>query len=178
MDSGNTLYVAQLAPAWRIMQWVGFAVLTVLAAGAAAAVAVLSVLAFEGGQRPVAIAVAAAVLVPWSALIVYVFRVARLAMIVTTEGITVRELLRTRRVPWEQVHLIDEAPHWYHRRLTCIVLTDGTRIAPLVTNYLSLRLRGEPWDRAARDRHVPMVPTRQAAAAHRRWLRGEFAPSP
>lgn len=105
------------------------------------------------------------------------WRGTNLAMDVTTTGIEVRGYFRTRRIPWEQVQIIESSTHWYWKRATCIVTTDGERVIPIVTSYQFLYFRGDPHDAVSRDPRAPQLPTRVAIDAHQRWLRGEFARS-
>jgi hypothetical protein len=173
--SGTVLYVSEFVPALRILQRVVIVFAVVIFVGTFGALGLFFAIAAES-LIIAALAVVFALLAGLfcAALLLPTWRSASMALTVTTDGIEVRGLLRTRWIPWQEVAVIESSTHWYWRRATCIVTTGGERIIAIVTSYQYLLLRGDPYDDQARDPRIPQLPTRIAIDAHRRCLRGEF----
>lgn len=173
--SGDVLYVSQFHSAWRVLQRVSIVIGLALITGSFGAMGILFAFAAES----VIVAVVALLFIllgglVLAALLFPAWRSSSMALTVTTDGIEVRGILRTRWIPWQEVAIIESSPHWYWRRAACIVTTGGERIIAIVTAYQYLLLRGDPYDARARDPQIPLVPTRIAIDAHQRYLRGEF----
>ncbi len=96
---------------------------------------------------------------------------------VTTQGVVIRTLLRTRRLPWQHIARIEVDAGWVHQGQTLVVLHDGRRLGAPITEARSALRRGESTRDHGPDLSAPAVPTRAAVDAHRRWLRGEFGGS-
>lgn len=104
-------------------------------------------------------------------LAVFCARGARLALIIGPTGVTIRGLLHTTRIPWENVERIDSAPGSYWRRATRVRRTDGQFFTAIVTAYQYVLFRGEPYDEISRSPSIPLRPTQAAITAHQDWLR-------
>ena len=93
---------------------------------------------------------------------------------VTTAGVEIRTLLRSRRIPWADVAIIEVDRGWVHQGQTVVVLHDGRRIGAPITEARSAMRRGESVFDHGSDLMQPARPTRAAIDAHRRWLRGDL----
>lgn len=172
---GELLHESRFLRGLRILQTVALAVGGVVALLALTPFVALLFTVTESAASYVAVvALLLACLVLLGLFGLLMWRSLRMAMRVSTRGIEVRGLLRDHWIPWEQVARVETSDHWYWRRATRIVTTDGRRVDAVVTAYQNLFFRGEPYDAAARDPRVPQLPTRLAIDAHRRSLRGEF----
>ena len=94
--------------------------------------------------------------------------------IVSTAGVEIRTPLRTRRIPWADVAIIEVDRGWTHQGQTVVVLHDGRRIGAPITEARSAMRRGERTADHGPGLRDPAIPTRAAIDAHRRWLRGEL----
>ncbi|MBB5831158.1 PH domain-containing protein [Brachybacterium aquaticum] len=171
-DESRVLYVARPAP-WVRAVTLGVGVLVVLILGATS----LAVLGSDPGS-PLARAAALLLVLPSAlAVAVLIGLGQRMRFTVTTAGVLIRTMFRTRRIPWEQIARIEVDTGWVHQGQTVAVLHDGRRIRAPITEARSAMRRGEStWDHGP-DLTAPARPTRAAIDAHRRWLRGEFAGS-
>jgi hypothetical protein len=170
---GALLHESSLSRVLRILQLVALVIGAVIMLLTLALFAALLIAVAESAAAYVAVAlILVACLAPVGLLALCVRRGMRLAMRVSTGGIEVRGYLRDH---WEQVARVETSDHWYWRRATRIVTTDGRRVDAVVTSYQFLVFRGEAYDDTARDPRIPQLPTRIAIDAHRRFLRGEFA---
>lgn len=96
----------------------------------------------------------------------------RPAFIVTTEGITVRGYVRTRRMDWASIAHVEVDRSFFDRGATVVVLRDGRRVRCALTGSRFALHRGESMFDHGSDLLQPARPTRAAIDAHRRWLRG------
>lgn len=94
---------------------------------------------------------------------------------VSTAGVEIRTPLRTRRLPWSEVAIIEVDQGWVHEGQTIVVLRDGRRIGAPITEARSAMRRGERTTDHGPGLREAAIPTRAAIDAHRRWLRGEFS---
>ena len=175
-ERGAVLFTAQFVGALRVLQLIALIVCSTILLVTVAALVLMAVLAVDLeplGRAGLAV-IAVLIALVAAPLLVLLARAQRLAMLVRTGGIEVRGYLRDRWLPWERVAVIETSDSWYWRRATRIVTVDGKRVTALITSYQFLLLRGEPYDDMARDPRVPVLPTRIAIDAHRRWLRGEL----
>jgi hypothetical protein len=98
------------------------------AAGGAAAFLLLAAF-FAFGTTTAGGVVGGAALVVLSALsVIGAVRMARSGVYVTRDGITVRDALRTRRLPWRDIREISAATADPAFRMLGIVMSDGTRV--------------------------------------------------
>ena len=165
----TVLYVARPAP-WVRALLIGVGAILVLMLGAGAASLALADVASPGMKLGALALVVPAVL----AILVVVTLGQRMRFTVTTQGIVVRTMLRTRRFPWEQIARIEVDPGITHQGQTLVVLHDGRRVGAPITEARSAMRRGESTRDHGPRLTEPARPTRAAIDAHRRWLRGEF----
>lgn len=165
----TVLYVARPAP-WVRALLIGVGAILVLMLGAGAASLALADVASPGMKLGALALVVPAVL----AILVVVTLGQRMRFTVTTQGIVVRTMLRTRRFPWEQIARIEVDPGMAHQGQTLVVLHDGRRVGAPITEARSAMRRGESTRDHGPRLTEPARPTRAAIDAHRRWLRGEF----
>ena len=98
----------------------------------------------------------------------------RLQFIVDDEGLTLLHYLRSHRIPWEQVAMIEQSTAYWTSGAVVVVLREplGRRITALATTDRMAVYRGEnvvSWGSPATEQRPP---TRAAIDAHRRWLAG------
>lgn len=172
-DRGEVLYTAQFLLVLRVLQLLGAGFASLILLGFVAVVVYLLTADPPPALLAMLVALGVVILLSWGALLLMIWRQARMALVVRTAGIEARGFLRDHWIPWERVALVETADHWYWRRATRIVTVDGERIISIVTAYQNLFLRGEGRDPAYRDSRLPQLPTRQAIDAHRRWLSGQ-----
>lgn len=98
----------------------------------------------------------------------------RIQFLVDDDGITIVHYLRTRRIPWEQVAVIEQSSSYWTFGATVVVLREpvGRRITALATTDRTMIHRGEnPFAHVgAESANAPRRPTRAAIDAHRRWI--------
>ncbi|MGP9539657.1 PH domain-containing protein [Brachybacterium sp. AOP43-C2-M15] len=94
---------------------------------------------------------------------------------VSTTGLEIRTPLRTRRLPWAEIAVVEVDHGWVHQGQTVVVLRDGRRIGAPITEARSARRRGERIADHGPGSREPAITTRAAIDAHRRWLRGELS---
>lgn len=168
------LYRAAVIPGIRVL----ILVLATVAAVVPAGMLVILVAAALDTSRPhvalFAWSGAAITLLLLTGFGIMVIRGARSAFIVTTAGITIRRLVRTVRIPWSDVGVIQVDPRHMHRGEAVVVRRDGTRVGSPVTAARYAMRRGEStFDHGPELLH-PAIPVRAAIDAHQRYLRGEF----
>jgi hypothetical protein len=96
----------------------------------------------------------------------------RLQFIVDDEGLTVLHYLRSHRIPWDEVAVIEQSSAYWTSGAVLVVLRNppGRRITALATTDRMAVYRGEnifSWGNPATEMRPP---TRAAIDAHRRWL--------
>lgn len=94
---------------------------------------------------------------------------------VSTTGIEIRTLLRTHRIPWAEVAVVEVDTGWVHQGQTVVVLHDGRRIGAPITEARSAMRRGEHTSDHGPGFRGAAIPTRAAIDAHRTWLQGELS---
>ena len=163
----TVLYTARPALWVRlVLLAVGVAVAGMIGSG------VITLLRSEGGPSPLGLV--AIMLAAPGAIVVLVLALLgqRPRFAVTTAGVEIRTLLRTRRIPWADVAIIEVDRGWVHQGQTVVVLHDGRRIGAPITEARSAMRRGESVFDHGSDLMQPARPTRAAIDAHRWWLRG------
>jgi len=96
----------------------------------------------------------------------------RIQFLVDDEGITIVHYVRTHRIPWEQVAVIEQSSSYWTTGAAVVVLREpaGRRITALATTDRMMLYRGEnPFD-TVRAGNAPRCPTLAAIEAHRRWI--------
>lgn len=161
----TVLYVARPAPWVRVVQIVvGTAVALLLGTSS------VSLALADGGAPVVRLAALVMVVPPAVGILVLLALAQRLRFTVTTAGVVIRTLLRTRRIPWEQIARIEVDTGWVHRGQTLVVLQDGRRIGAPITQARAAMRRGEDSRDHGPDLTSAARPTRAAIDAHRRAL--------
>ena len=92
--------------------------------------------------------------------------------LVDDEGITIVHYVRTHRIPWERVAVIEQSSSYWTTGAAVVVLREpaGRRITALATTDRMMLYRGEnPFD-TVRAGNAPRYPTLAAIEAHRRWI--------
>jgi hypothetical protein len=98
----------------------------------------------------------------------------RLQFTVDDEGLTLFHYLRSHRIPWEEVAMIEQSAAYWTSGAVVVALREplGRRITALATTDRMAIYRGEnifSWGSPATEQRPP---TRAAIDAHRRWLAG------
>ncbi|MCG7308567.1 hypothetical protein [Brachybacterium sp. ACRRE] len=94
----------------------------------------------------------------------------RQSFTVTSKGLVIVGTLRTRRIPWERVRIVEVDRSFMTRGATMVVLNDGRRIRVPLTAARFALWRGEsPLDHG-RDLLAPARPVRAAIDAHRTFI--------
>lgn len=96
----------------------------------------------------------------------------RIQFLVDDEGITIVHYVRTHRIPWERVAVIEQSSSYWTTGAAVVVLREpaGRRITALATTDRMMLYRGEnPFD-TVRAGNAPRRPTLAAIEAHRRWI--------
>lgn len=96
----------------------------------------------------------------------------RIQFLVDDEGITIVHYVRTHRIPWEQVAVIEQSSSYWTTGAAVVVLREpaGRRITALATTDRMMLYRGEnPFD-TVRAGNAPRRPTLAAIEAHCRWI--------
>lgn len=97
---------------------------------------------------------------------------ARLQFIVDGDGLTLVHYVRTHRIPWEQVAVIEQSSSYWTTGAVVVVLGYplGRRITALATTDRVALYRGENPFTWIDSVVAPRPPTQAAIDAHRRWL--------
>lgn len=165
----RTLYVAEPVLWFRVLLLCIGVALVLLIGGSS-----LALLLAEGGPGPLG-AAALIVTVPATLLIVALIALGlRSRFSVTTHGIEILNGIRTHRLAWQEVAVVDVDHGWAHQGQTLVVLHGGRQIGAPITAARSAMRRGEHSRDHGLDFRSPARPTKAAMDAHRRWLRGEF----
>ncbi|ATG54593.1 hypothetical protein CFK41_07315 [Brachybacterium ginsengisoli] len=165
------LYTARPALWARILLIaVGVGIVLMVGPGAVA------LLVAEGGPSPWGWAALGLSLPFLLVVVVLVVLAQRPRFTVTTSGIEIRTPLRTRRLPWQDIALIEVDEGWIHQGQTMVVLRDGRRIGAPITAARSAMRRGERTSDHGPGLRGAARPTRAAIDAHRRWLSGDLGP--
>ena len=98
----------------------------------------------------------------------------RLQFIVDDEGLTLLHYLRSHRIPWGEIAMIEQSTAYRTSGAVVVVLREplGRRITALATTDRMAVYRGEnifSWGTPAAEQRPPI---RAAIDAHRRWLAG------
>ena len=98
----------------------------------------------------------------------------RLQFTVDDAGLTLLHWVRSHRIPWEEVAVIEQTSAYWTSGAVVVVLKEpfGRRITALATTDRMAVYRGEnvvSWGSPATEQRPP---TRAAIDAHRRWLAG------
>lgn len=98
----------------------------------------------------------------------------RLQFTVDDDGLTLVHYLRSHRIPWEQVAVIEQSSSYWTTGAVVVVLRDppGRRITALATTDRLAIYRGENPFRFIDSLAQLRWPAQAAIAAHRRWLAG------
>lgn len=96
----------------------------------------------------------------------------RLQFIVDDDGLTLVHYLRTHRIPWEQVAVIEQSRTYWTTGAVVVVLRHpaGRRITALATTDRMALYRGENPFRFIDSLAQLRYPAQAAISAHRRWL--------
>lgn len=96
----------------------------------------------------------------------------RLQFLVDDEGLTMVHYVRTHRIPWEQVAMIEQTGSYWFSGAVVVVLRDppGRRIVALATGGRVALYRGENPFTLGDPRVQSHAATLAAIDAHRRWL--------
>ena len=98
----------------------------------------------------------------------------RVQFLVDDEGITIVHYVKTHRIPWEQVAVIEQSGSYWTMGAAVVVLRGpvGRRITALATTDRMMLYRGEnPFAFVDASRaYAPRPPTAAAIEAHRRWI--------
>lgn len=168
------LYRAALVPGIRVLILVLAALASLVPATLLCLVAVIAMTARRTTEILIAVGGAVVIASLLTFALVVIVRGAWSAFIVTTAGITVRGLLRTVRIPWAEVAVIQWERDLMRRGQAVVVTRSGQRIGSAVTSARFAMRRGEsPFDHGPQLLH-PAIPVRAAIDAHQRYLRGEF----
>lgn len=163
------LYVAQPA-LWTRLLVIGVGSVVSLLIGSAS----LALLTSAGGPTALGLAAVAITLPASLVIITLVVLGQRLRFRVTTQGVEIRTLVRTHRLPWRDIAKIDVDHGWVHQGQTLVTLHDGRRIGAPITEARSAMRRGERTSDHGPGLTAPARPTREAIDALDRWRRGEF----
>lgn len=159
------------APWVRVVNGIGAVLISILGLAVLVVLLLMIVDALSGSRSGSAVAwVAAAVgwLVLVTLLIVAVVRSTRMEMVLEPEAITVRGMLRSRRIRWEDVARIEQAQGSAWRRATRIILADGSAVTAIITAHQYATLRGE---RVTSPQPGQLeAPVAAAIDAHGAWL--------
>lgn len=94
----------------------------------------------------------------------------RQSFTVTAEGLVIVGMLRTRRILWQRVRIVEVDRSFMTRGAALIVMNDGRRIrAPLTAARFALWRGESPLDHGG-DLLAPARPTRAAIDAHRDFI--------
>lgn len=85
-------------------------------------------------------------------------------------GVELRGILRTHRIPWQQVAIVEVDRSFLHRGATVVVTRDGRRRRSELTAARWALRRGERTSDHGSSLTDPARPTRAAIAAHRDYL--------
>lgn len=98
----------------------------------------------------------------------------RLQFTVDDEGVALLHYLRSHRIPWEEVAMIEQTAAYWTSGAVVVVLREplGRRITALATTDRMAVYRGENSFRWGSPATELRPPTRAAINAHRRWLAG------
>lgn len=110
-------------------------------------------------------------------LILVLWLNSRTAMTISTTGIERHGPFGSRWIPWPSISWIQPSEDWFLRGATCVVTTQGERIALRFTASRYTAVRNEPLTESLavmRDHLTVPLPTRVAIESHKRHLRGEF----
>lgn len=96
----------------------------------------------------------------------------RLQFTVDDDGLTLVHYVRTHRIPWEQVAVIEQSSAYWSSGAVVVVLRDppGRRIIARATGGRVALYRGESPFALGSPRDHLHPPAQAAIAAHRRWL--------
>ncbi|MGO1894700.1 MAG: PH domain-containing protein [Brachybacterium sp.] len=96
----------------------------------------------------------------------------RVQFIVDDDGLTLVHYLRTHRIPWEQIAVIEQSNTYWTTGAVVVVLKHppGRRITALATTDRLALYRGENPFRFIDSLAQLRWPAQAAIAAHRRWL--------
>jgi hypothetical protein len=75
---------------------------------------------------------------------VVLVRAIRAGVLVDREGLTVRNPLRTHRIPWDEVERFAAEPDWWHNRIGYVERRDGRRIRMWGVRDTTGALRSRP----------------------------------
>lgn len=98
----------------------------------------------------------------------------RPAFLVTSDGVVVRGYLRTHRLAWSDIALVEVDRALMNRGATVVVTRDGRRVTSALTGSRFALYRGESAHDHGPDLLQPARPTRAAIDMHRRWLHGHL----
>lgn len=88
---------------------------------------------------------------------------------VTSAGVELRDTLRTRRIPWADVAVVEVERNLVGRGATVIITRAGHRYRSAITEARSAQRRGEATADHGHDLLQPARPTRAAIAAHQAY---------
>ncbi|EWS82962.1 PH domain-containing protein [Brachybacterium phenoliresistens] len=97
---------------------------------------------------------------------------------VTTTGITIRGWLGRRRIPWDEVAVVEVDRSTLGRGATVVVTRDGRRVRSELTAARYALRRGESVSDHGPDLLQPARPTRAAIQAHQEHLRRRHPGTP
>lgn len=106
---------------------------------------------------------------------IFVTKAAYVGFVVTTEGLTSINNVRTHHVPWPEVARIDPCTQIWFLGATEVHTTAGQVIRAGFTGVRYIYFRGEPVPAPVPGGLCFTYPTLVARDAHQRYLRGEFA---
>lgn len=104
---------------------------------------------------------------------VFVTKVAHIGFVVTTEGLTIINNLRTHHFDWSEVAMIDSSASAWYMGSTQVHPKQGEMVRAGFTGVRFGLFRGEPVPTHLPPPYVTQ-PTLSARDAHQRFLRGEF----
>lgn len=168
------LYRAAVVPGIRVLILVLAGLASMVPAAALCLAVAVAMSARDTTEILVAVGGAVVIASLLIGALVVIVRGAWSAFIVTTAGITVRGLVRTVRIPWTEVAVIQWERDLMRRGQAVVVTRSGQRIGSAVTSARFAMRRGESaFDHGPQLLH-PAIPVRAAIDAHQRYLRGEF----
>lgn len=177
MNEPHVFYVAQMAQAFKVLNVVALAFAGCVSIEVALTLGTVIVVGSDGEVGAI-IAAAVIVLVAVTmtvAFMIYMWRILRMRLTVTSSGLEMRGILRDHTIAWADVHHVTVSSNPWAVGAVKVVLKDGTAASSYISSHLNALYRGEAivW-----NTNVPTPGYMAAVDAHREYLQRVNGPRP
>lgn len=167
VDGGFVFYSARCHVLFRVLAALCIGMLLVLAG-------IVPTIVLANGSWRTGIVLVAVMVLPTAVLCALLWMSQLWRFTVTSRGLVVRRMGRTRQIPWPAVDHLEVDRSFYWSGAVVVVLRDGRRLRSNGTSPRMTMHRGEPIVIDFHGWHAPARPFHVAAEIHQRYLAGEF----